>query len=247
MRIKFLGSSHGVPSSERFCSSIMLEIGENIYIIDAGAPIADLLIRERVNIEKVRAVFTTHAHGDHVSGILQFSDLINWHYKKASVSFYLTEEKLIDGFINILKILEDDKFDNERVKFLVAEAGIVYKDDYVCVTYIPTKHMSNSNRPSYAIFVEAWGKKILFSGDLSSRILKEDFPQIAFEQDLDLIVCEMAHIKPENITPYLEKCRTKQFYFNHVYPFSKFDAIESMQGKYSYPVYIAHDKDEIIL
>ena len=89
---------------------------------------------------------------------------------------------------------------------------------------------------------------MLFSGDLSSKLSKEDFPQIAFEQEFDLIVCEMAHFKSEHVSPYLEKCLTKQFYFNHVnQPMSKFDAIEAMQGKYPYPIYIAHDKDEIIL
>ena len=43
MKITFLGTSHGVPAKDRFCSSIMLESGGSFYFIDAGAPVMDLL------------------------------------------------------------------------------------------------------------------------------------------------------------------------------------------------------------
>ena len=60
MKITFLGTSHGVPSPTRYCSATLLEVEDRAYLIDAGAPVADLLIRRGVPFEKLRAVFTTH-------------------------------------------------------------------------------------------------------------------------------------------------------------------------------------------
>ena len=42
MRIKFLGTSHGYASAERYCSCTMIETGGSIYYIDAGAPVYPL-------------------------------------------------------------------------------------------------------------------------------------------------------------------------------------------------------------
>lgn len=50
MKITFLGMSHGVSSSDRFCSCTMIEIGKTIYVIDAGASVTDCLLRYGKNI-----------------------------------------------------------------------------------------------------------------------------------------------------------------------------------------------------
>ena len=59
MKVTFLGSSHGVPSAERYCSCIMIEAGESIYFLDAGAPIMEELLKLNKDINNVKAVFIT--------------------------------------------------------------------------------------------------------------------------------------------------------------------------------------------
>ena len=39
MRLTFLGSSHGLPEANRKCSCILVEIGENRYLMDMGTDI----------------------------------------------------------------------------------------------------------------------------------------------------------------------------------------------------------------
>ena len=53
MKITFLGTSHGVPAADRYCSSTMLEINGARYFIDAGAPLIDILLRRGVDLNKV--------------------------------------------------------------------------------------------------------------------------------------------------------------------------------------------------
>ena len=64
MKITFLGTSAGIPDPDRHCSSTMIEVGERVYIVDAGAPMVDCLrtqglLMERENAERIAAVFAT--------------------------------------------------------------------------------------------------------------------------------------------------------------------------------------------
>ena len=92
MKITFLGTSHGVPGADRYCSSALVECGDNAYLIDGGAPVADLLIRYGVPYEKLKAVFTTHIHSDHTIGLLHLMSLSSWKFKESSYDLYLTEQ-----------------------------------------------------------------------------------------------------------------------------------------------------------
>ena len=98
MKITFLGTSHGVPAADRFCSSTMIEIGEAVYLIDGGAPTGDLLIRNGINYDRIKAVFTTHIHGDHTLGMLGMLSLSNWKFRTSSYVTYLATEEGIETF-----------------------------------------------------------------------------------------------------------------------------------------------------
>lgn len=249
MKITFLGSSHGVPSSERFCSCAMIEVGEALYFIDAGVPMIDLLLRYGKSIEASKAVFTTHAHGDHINGIIGFANLINWYYKDASVDLFMTEENSTKAIIDYLEALEAHPIDSERVRFKVIDESFVYDDGNIKVTPIKTEHLRTkaARRPAYGYIIEAEGKRVVFSGDLSIHLRDGDFPQIALLEEVDLVVCEMAHFSAEEVTPFLDRCKAKEVWFNHVYPLDKFDKIIEMDKKYPFGVKIAEDGSEIIL
>ena len=249
MKLTFLGTGHGVPAADRFCSCIMLEVGESIYLIDIGAPAVDLLLRQSKRVEQVRAIFTTHAHGDHVNGLLSFADLLPWYYKKAATDIYLTEERLARAVVDYLHALEPTAFDADRVRISVVDGDFVYDDGQVRVSLIPTRHMEKDTlqRPSYAILLEAEGRRLLFTGDLSHKLAKNDFPAVALEEPMDLVVCELAHFSQEHLNPILERLQTKALWFNHVYPLKKLEEIETIRGAYPYDVEIAHDGDTLTL
>lgn len=249
MRITFLGTSNGLPRKGKNMSCIMLEVNGAIYFIDAGAPVMEEMAKRDVDASKVRAVFTTHCHGDHTSGLFNMTSLIGKHYKETTVEYYLTDEQLkrmLEEFM-VLSIYQEPAF--ERTKLLIAKEGQVYKDENICVYYIPTKHSirRDSASPAYAILVEADGKKALFSGDLSGHIAGNDFPKIAMEETIDAMVLEFAHFTYEDVKPYLEKCKVKQLWFNHFYSSAKVDTINEVKLEYNYPMFIAEDGDMIDL
>lgn len=242
MKITFLGSSHGVPSAERFCSCALIEVDGNLYTIDAGAPVIDQLLRCGKHPNDLKSVFITHGHGDHVDGILNLIDLCTWYFHETGFEVLVTEQITADVMIAACKASCGGRFADDRIKFRVAGEGIVYSDDKIKVTYIATRHCEP--RPSYAILVEAEGKRVLFTGDLSHKLAKDDFPKVS--GDLELVVCEQAHFNMDEVVPYLLECSTKRVCFNHVNMLEekmpRLEA-EAKSDKYPFIIGIAHDMD----
>ncbi len=252
MKITFLGTSHGTPSAERFCSCIMIEVGESIYIVDAGAPLIDQLLRFGRDPEKVRAVFTTHGHGDHVDGLPRFVSLMDSRAQYAGVDVHLTEQKLVDTIVNFVEATKGAPMKGGNVRFHAVDEDFHYRDENIHLWLIPNAHLKNrrdsADRPSYCIVIEAEGKRVIDSGDLSCRLSRNDFPKLVMEEESDLFICEMAHFEADVLEPYLEKCRTRQLCFTHVSgKEGRMESVEAMVGKYPFPIKIVRDGDEIIL
>ena len=215
MKITFLGTSHGIPSETRFCSAALLETGGRAYLIDAGAPVADLLIRRGVPFTALCAIFTTHIHADHTLGLLPLVSLCNWKYKETSFDIFLTEDEGVEAFRRVVDVT-DGGFSADRLRFRKTVPGVFYADDRITVTAIPTRHMEHQNgRPSYAYLIDAEGKRVVFTGDLHWGDAA-DFPRQAMEYPSETIVCESAHFAPATVLPYLLRCPTKRILFNHV-------------------------------
>ena len=247
MKITFLGTSHGVPAADRYCASSMIEAGGAVYFIDGGAPLIDILLRRGVDLNRIRAMFSTHLHGDHVNGILPFADLLNWYFKSARAEIYLTEQRGIDLFKGLIELMESEPIDASRVQFRLMTPDFVYGDENLRVTPLPTRHLASLGRPSYSYLVESGGKKALFSGDLSGGLKEGDFPAYALENEVDLLVCEMAHFDVPDVAPYLERCRAKRVLFNHVFPLDKLERINALDGRWGFPIRTVEDGDEVEL
>ena len=80
MELLVLGAGHGVPEPDRFLSSTLLRCGGVYYMIDAGAPVSQLLPRYGIKYSDLRAVFLTHRHGDHTAGVPQLLELSSWYF-----------------------------------------------------------------------------------------------------------------------------------------------------------------------
>ena len=245
MKITFLGTSHGVPSESRHCSSILLEVGENAYLIDGGAPVADILIRKGIDFSKIKAVFTSHSHSDHVYGILPLISLCNWHVKSANLDVFLTEQIVCDAVRNLLLATDKSGFDESRIRLKLAIEGEIYSDGTLKVRAIPTKHMEPF--PSFAYIFEAEGKRFIYTGDLHGKDAA-DFPKIALNEPSNLIITESAHFKVEVILEKLLACPTKAMAITHIYspnPKSVFDAIKEVAKTSKIPLFAPDDGFEI--
>lgn len=247
MKLTFIGTAPGVPQKDRYCTCMMLEAGNSTYLIDAGAPVTDLLIRRGMQLSDIRAVFTTHIHADHCDGVYRIADLVNGYYKDHEMDIYIADQEYIDLTVRLIELCSghpNTKFDHERVRFHEIDPTVPYEDENIRLTYFPTGHIDKPYH-SYAFLVEAEGKKVLFGGDLSKNLRDDDIPAIALEEEIDLFVCEYAHIRPEYFAPYLPRIKAKRVYFNHIPTAEKLEEVAAMNGKYAFEAYAPMDGDVV--
>ena len=63
---------------------------------------------------------------------------------------------------------------------------------------------------------EAEGKKVLFSGDLSNNLKKDDYPTVLYNEHFDAVILELAHFEMSEVLPHLNKSDIGTIFFNHV-------------------------------
>ena len=71
MRLTFLGTSAGLPTTERNVTALALAIDDSKewYLIDCGEATQHQLLRCRYTLHNLQAIFITHIHGDHMFGL----------------------------------------------------------------------------------------------------------------------------------------------------------------------------------
>ncbi len=210
MKITFLGTSHGVPEKDRYCSCTMIETGGGRYLIDIGAPAIDLLIRRGIPLDSIRGIFITHPHGDHTNGLVAFADLLTWYFKTPDPLIHIPSPALETALNAWIDATQNS--DAKRLRFKTVSGGELYDDGALKVTAIPTQHCPNS----FAYMLEAEGKRAVFTGDLAGP--KKDFPAVCFEKHCDLIVCEAAHFIVSDAVEVFDRCLTDRVIINHINP-----------------------------
>lgn len=244
MKITFLGTADGLPRKGRYCSCTMLEVGETIYFVDVGAPIADLIAnRDDIEYERIKALFITHPHGDHHGGLPMFLSLEKWHHPDSKTQCYLPDKLIYNAVEPILAESPNDS--NTNVKLHLFNEGKFYDDGVLTVEAIPNDHLKHVGRHSYGFKITAEGKKLLFTGDLTADM--HDFPEVAFNEKFDLIVTECAHAKPQTLEEKLSRVKTDMTVINHIWPNEKMDYLGALDGKFGYKIIIGKDNDVVNL
>jgi len=248
MKLTTLGTSHGNPTKERFNSCNTLEINENFYVIDAGVPVNSLFVRAfEHDFSKIRAVFITHMHDDHIGGLPSFIKSLIKYPQEGQYTHIFLPEDVEKPLIEWLKAMHLSGFE-KWIKFHITQEGLLYKDDALEVQAIGTRHITTEDG-SYITFAyrfEAEGKSLFYSGDLADDF--SDFPvQDILDKGADLCVCECTHYKRDIGARVMKGLPIKQLVFNHVWD----DKVTEEQARYWLSAFeeagfvcnIAHDGD----
>ena len=216
MNIKFLGTGFGAPYKNRHQQSVLIEVGKNAYLFDAGAPVTDILSFAEYDISRIKTVFISHLHGDHMNGLVSLVDIISWYYKKSDPEIFLPSTGIAEKLRDVVNYGSFDGENLRDIRYSVTKPGVIYDDGVLKVTAFPTKHIQNGVHPSFAYLCEAEGKRVLFTGDLNRNCL--DMPEIAFTDELDLTVIEAAHFRLTERESIFRRVRTKKMIIGHFAP-----------------------------
>lgn len=220
MNIKFLGTGFGAPYKNRHQQSVLIEVGKNAYLFDAGAPVTDILSFAEYDMSRIKTVFISHLHGDHMNGL---NDMINLaEFFNISCDIYLSEKRGIDAFkaYTYMQLRKD----SNRVDFKLINQGLFYDDGILKVTAYQNGHMKGL--PCYSFLIEAEGKRIYITGDLSPDLC--DLPDIS----ADLMMIEAAHFDAETVVAKCNTLDVDKVAFVHVMPPEKYEDLKKCNADF---------------
>ncbi len=246
MLITTLGTSHGNHTYCRFHSSTLFEIGDRSYLVDAGDPAAALMIRGGKDFDRLKAVFVTHMHEDHVSGLPGvIKALLKYPADGKHTDVFLTEASAVPGLDAWLEA-QHLAWPNDAITVRTTAPGDVFDDGVLQVAAEPTQHLKHPDFPiSFSYVLRAEGKRIVYTGDLCSDF--SDFPRAAQDEPCDVCICEATHYKPEEALPVLQQSPIGRLILNHIHDPWHGDGEQTLKDILSdlpYPVAVAHDGDE---
>jgi ribonuclease Z len=203
--VTLLGTGVPVPSPERFGSSTLIEAGDQKLLIDAGRGAAIRLFQLKVPLGRIDALFLTHYHSDHTSGIPDVW-LTGWlesffGTRKAPLRVIgptgaqVLMSKLAEAYAADIEIrLADEKLPPDGVATSVEEFdrdGVVYEKNGVKVIAFEVDH-GDLIKPAYGYRIEYGGRVAVVSGDTryNENLIKHAV-------GADLLIHEVAAARPE--------------------------------------------------
>ena len=251
MKLTTMGTSHGDPTKSRFSSSNMLSVGDNLYIIECGVPANALFIRKNQNdFSKVRAIFITHMHDDHIGGLPSFiKSLIKYPKGNQHTHIFLPEdvEKQLKGWLEAMHLTDFEHL----ITFHKVRPGEIYSDGAIRVFAYATNHIHTIGEAiTFTYVFEAENKRMVYTGDLDRDF--SDFSMEALGNGTDLCVCECTHYDVKLAVAKLKEAPIKTLLFTHIWdswatPEGEKQLLHYYQDSYGERCFVAHDGDEFVI
>lgn len=86
--VTILGASSAKPTVGRHPSAQVVNLHEQYYLVDAGEGVQQQLFRYGINPLKLRAIFLSHLHGDHLFGLFPLISTMNLYGRKTPLTIF---------------------------------------------------------------------------------------------------------------------------------------------------------------
>lgn len=204
-RVTILGSGTPTPRPDRFGSSVLIEAGDQKLLVDAGRGASIRLWQLKIPLGRIDALFITHFHSDHISGIpdLWLTGWLAppWGQRKTPFRVIgpkgakMLMSKLEEAYALDINIrLQDEKIPIDGIKTDVTEFGedgIVFEKDGLTVTAFEVDH-GDVIKPAFGYRFDYRGRSAVLSSDTRYH------PNVVkYGVGADLLIHEVGAARPE--------------------------------------------------
>jgi ribonuclease BN (tRNA processing enzyme) len=224
--LTFLGTGCGLPMVDRCHSSILLEADRHRWLLDAGEPCSHCLKAMGVPFSSLDAVFISHGHSDHLSGLPMLIQGMWLEGRTSPLPIYLPVELIEPLRIWLEAVYLPTKLIGFSIELIGWErqAGGRVEEDGMRVSINPTSHLHGlrafidpgamTRFLAYSLAFE-WAparKRLIYSADLG---VPQDLDAL-LKKKVDLLICELAHFEPEELFAYLEDKPVRELCLTHL-------------------------------
>jgi len=86
--VTILGSNSALPANGRHPTAQLLNVNNHYYLIDCGEGTQMQLRRYNLKMQRIKAIFISHMHGDHYFGLVGLLNSLHLLGRKAPLSIY---------------------------------------------------------------------------------------------------------------------------------------------------------------
>lgn len=88
IKVTILGSASAKPTANRHPSAQIVNIDEQYFLVDAGEGVQQQMFRYGFNPLRLRGVFISHLHGDHVFGLFPLLSTLGLYGRQTPLKIY---------------------------------------------------------------------------------------------------------------------------------------------------------------
>jgi ribonuclease BN (tRNA processing enzyme) len=199
MKIIVLGSGSGMPSADRQCSCFWVQSGSKCFLIDAGEGAARQLVRMKCDPNDVDAIFITHMHPDHASGLFTILQFMNLNGRTNALSIFVPRG-VFPGFSTVLPYFQI--FENQwpfSMVFQPLDGGTQVSIGDFSLLPVANAHLAGHSDEARKHSLGCDSYSFVFNDRLSGSILyTSDIPDFIHLENLrdrtDLLISECTHV-----------------------------------------------------
>jgi|SRR5690625_922092 len=145
MKLNILGCFSASPRADAHPTSQVLTIKNRTFLLDCGEGTQRQLRRYKISFAKIKHIFITHLHGDHVYGLIGFISTMSLLKRKKDLHIY--GPKGIEELIRVqIRITESHlSFPIIFHELSSKKPQIIYEDNRLTVETVPLNHRIYTN------------------------------------------------------------------------------------------------------
>jgi len=138
--VTILGSSSALPTSQRFPTSQVIRLNEQLFLIDCGEGAQIQLRRFGFKIGKINHIFISHLHGDHIYGLPGLISSLALYGKKGELHIHAHSDlqQMMEGMMKFMNEITDLKVKYHPLNF--RRNAVIFEDKKIRISSFPLKH-----------------------------------------------------------------------------------------------------------
>jgi len=139
-QVTILGSSSATPAHKRHLSSQLVSHNDRLFLIDCGEGTQFQLLKYRIRLQRLDAIFISHLHGDHFFGLIGLLCTLSNQERTRPLQLFCPA-----GLKEILKLqfrVADTqlRYDLNITELSEKQACLLYENNGLEVSTIPLQH-----------------------------------------------------------------------------------------------------------
>lgn len=175
IKVVMLGTAGSSPTKTRGMPAVALVYDGNVFLFDCGEATQMQMLRYGINASKLRAIFISHTHGDHIIGVAGLVRTLALNRRKEPLAIFVPKgyESVVKSLLSFDKAMLGYRIDVKGVR-----SGEVYKGNGYSISAFELKHSiptcgyifrENEKRN----FIVEKTKKLGIKGEMYSALQKQ--------------------------------------------------------------------------